>query len=411
MYIRVFIFKYKKNRVGLISMFRTAVRRFADPLRISTLLTSEERLLSETARAFCQQELMPDVTEHHRHQTFDKRVFRKMGELGFLGSTLQGASDNGYGLIAREVERVDSAYRSALSVQSSLVMYPIHAYGSDAQKQKYLPKLEKGEWVGCFGLTEPNHGSDPSGMETRARRNRDGSYSLTGSKNWITSAPIADVFLVWARDSDDQKIKGFLLNKFQKGLQTPKIEGKLSLRASPTGMIFMDDVRVKKEQVLPGICGLQGPFRCLHKARFGIAWGVTGAAEFCFDQAREYVLDRHQFGAPLAANQLIQKKLADMSTNIALSQLACLQVGRLMQNGNDTHDMVSMIKRNSCQHALDIARQARDMLGGNGISDEYHVMRHVMNLEAVNTYEGTSDIHALILGRAITGYPAFQCSA
>ena len=392
-------------------MFRTAVRRFADPLRISTLLTSEERLLSETARAFCQQELMPDVTEHHRHQTFDKRVFRKMGELGFLGSTLQGASDNGYGLIAREVERVDSAYRSALSVQSSLVMYPIHAYGSDAQKQKYLPKLEKGEWVGCFGLTEPNHGSDPSGMETRARRNRDGSYSLTGSKNWITSAPIADVFLVWARDSDDQKIKGFLLNKFQKGLQTPKIEGKLSLRASPTGMIFMDDVRVKKEQVLPGICGLQGPFRCLHKARFGIAWGVTGAAEFCFDQAREYVLDRHQFGAPLAANQLIQKKLADMSTNIALSQLACLQVGRLMQNGNDTHDMVSMIKRNSCQHALDIARQARDMLGGNGISDEYHVMRHVMNLEAVNTYEGTSDIHALILGRAITGYPAFQCSA
>ena len=391
-------------------MFRTAARQMynvSDPLNMLRLLSTEERLLSDMAHSFCQQELMPHILKHHRHETFDRNVFRQMGDLGFLNLDV---SYNSYGLLAREVERVDSAYRSAMSVQRSLVMFPIHKYGSEQQKDKYLPKLESGEWVGCFGLTEPNHGSDPSGMETRATRTNDGHYVLNGSKNWITSAPIADIFMIWARDKEDDRIKGFILEKDMEGLSAPKIEGKLSLRASPTGMIFMDNVHVPKTQMLPVISGLRGPFNCLNNARFGIAWGATGAAEFCFQQAREYVLQREQFGAPLAANQLIQKKLADMQTDIAMAQLACLQVGRLKEDELDTPEMISMVKRHSCAKALAIAREARDMLGGNGISDEYHIMRHVMNLEAVNTYEGTSDIHALILGRSITGIPAFSSS-
>lgn len=392
-------------------MFRTTIRRMStmvDPMRLQSMLSVDERMLSDVARVFCKQELLPNVRQQHRKGTFDKNIFRKMGNVGLLGATLRGASYNGYGLIAREVERVDSAYRSALSVQSSLVMYPIHAFGSQEQKDRYLPRLESGEDVGCFGLTEPNHGSDPSGMETRATRLKDGSYEISGSKHWITNAPIADVLLVWARDTSDDIIKGFLLDRDLDGIETPAIEGKLSLRASATGTIFMDQVRVPSTAVLPGVSGLRGPFSCLNHARFGISWGVTGAAEACYDIARQYVMDRRQFGAPLAANQLIQKKLADMSTDIAVSQLACLQVGRLKERDEAEPEMISMIKRHSCSKALGIAREARDMLGGNGVSDEYDVMRHMLNLEAVNTYEGTSDIHALILGRAITGIPAFH---
>jgi glutaryl-CoA dehydrogenase len=336
---------------------------------------------------------------------------QEMGELGLLGPTIDGYGCAGvgyvsYGLVARAVEYADSGYRSAMSVQSSLVMYPIYAYGTDEQKEKYLPELAKGNFVGCFGLTEPNHGSDPSSMETRARKDGDGNFVLSGAKNWITNSPIADVFVVWAKD-DEGDVRGFILEKDMPGLEAPKIEGKFSLRASTTGMIFMDEVKVPKENMLPKAKGLGGPFRCLNSARYGISWGALGAAQFCMETARQYTLDRNQFGAPLASNQLIQKKLADMSTEITLGLQGSLRLGRLFDEGRAAPEMISMMKRNSCGKSLDIARQARDMLGGNGISDEYHVIRHVMNLEAVNTYEGTHDVHALILGKAITGIPSF----
>ena len=381
-----------------------------DPLLLDDQLSGEERQIRDAARAYCQGRLMPRVLEANRHETFDRAIFNEMGELGFLGCTLEGYGCAGvnhvsYGLIAREVERVDSGYRSAFSVQSSLVMYPIHAYGSEEQRQKYLPRLATGERVGCFGLTEPDHGSDPGGMITRARK-AEGGYRLSGAKNWITNSPIADVLVVWAKD-DAGEIRGFILEKGMKGLAAPKIEGKFSLRASVTGQIFMDDVFVPKANLLPNVKGLKGPFGCLNKARLGISWGALGAAEFCLHAARQYTLDRKQFGRPLAANQLIQKKLADMATEISLGLQASLRVTRLMDEGRSTPEMVSLVKRNNCGKALEIARSARDMHGGNGISDEYHVIRHVMNLEAVNTYEGTHDIHALILGRAITGIQAF----
>jgi len=373
----------------------------------------------EHARAFCQQELMPGIVEANRNGTFDRSIMSKFGEMGFLGPFIDGygcagASITTYGLIAREVERVDSSYRSAMSVQSSLVMHPINKFGSEAQKEKWLPRLATGEVVGCFGLTEPDHGSDPAGMATRARRTADGSWVLNGSKNWITNSPIADVALVWARD-EDGVVRGFLVERGAKGaegLTTPKIEGKFSLRASETGMIFLDDVVVPADAVLPGVQGLKGPFTCLNSARLGIAFGALGAAEFCFHAARDYTLGRSQFGAPLAANQLIQRKLADMATDISLGLLGAMRVARVKEEtGQDPADLVSLVKRNSCGKSLAIAREARDMLGGNGIADEYHVIRHAMNLEAVNTYEGTHDVHALILGRAITGIPAFVPSA
>ena len=381
-----------------------------DPLLLDAQLSPEERLVRDSARAYCQEKLLPRVLQGHRHETFDRAIMNEMGEMGFLGSTLQGYDCAGvnhvcYGLIAREVERVDSGYRSAMSVQSSLVMYPIYAYGTEAQKQKYLPRLAKGEWVGCFGLTEPNHGSDPGGMETRARQ-ASGGYVLSGAKMWITNSPIADVMLVWAK-TDDSVIRGFILERGMKGLSTPRIEGKFSLRASPTGEIVMDQVFVPEDNLLPHVKGLKAPFGCLNKARFGISWGALGAAEFCWHAARQYTLERQQFGRPLAANQLIQKKLADMQTEIALGLQAVLRVGRLLDEGRAAPEMISLVKRNSCGKALEIARVARDMHGGNGISDEYHVIRHVLNLEAVNTYEGTHDVHALILGRAQTGIPAF----
>mmetsp|Transcript_3050 Transcript_3050/g.4680 ORF Transcript_3050/g.4680 Transcript_3050/m.4680 type:complete len:464 (+) Transcript_3050:122-1513(+) len=385
-----------------------------DPFRLKTILTEDEIAIQESAHSFCQQELQPKVLMANRNEdTLDKSMMKQMGSLGLLGSTIPqkyggaGLGYVSYGLIATEVERVDSAYRSAMSVQSSLVMYPIYAYGSEEMRMKYLPELASGNLIGCFGLTEPNHGSDPSSMETRAVYDAGtDEYVLNGSKNWITNSPIADVFVVWAR-CEDGKVKGFVIEKGTPGIEAPKIQGKFSLRASSTGMIFMEDVRVPASNLLPNVVGLKGPFGCLNNARYGIAWGVLGAAEFCMHTARQYTLDRKQFGHPLAANQLIQKKLADMSTEIALGRQACLQVGRLMESGNAAPDMISMIKRNNCGKSLDIARAARDMLGGNGVSDEYHVIRHVMNLEAVNTYEGTHDIHALILGRAITGIPAF----
>lgn len=382
-----------------------------DPLLIEDQLSEEERMVRDAARDYCQGRLMPRVLEAHRQERFDREILNEMGALGFLGATLEGygcASVNHvcYGLIAREVERVDSGYRSAMSVQSSLVMYPIHAYGSEAQKQKYLPRLATGELVGCFGLTEPDHGSDPGSMETRARKAQ-GGYVLHGTKTWITNSPIADVFIVWAKD-DAGEIRGFILEKGMKGLSTPRIEGKFSLRTSLTGEVVMDEVFVPAENLLPHAKGLKSPFGCLNKARYGIAWGALGAAEFCWHAARHYTLERRQFGRPLAANQLIQKKLADMQTEIALGLQAVLRLGRLMDEGRATPEMVSMLKRNSCGKALEIARLARDMHGGNGISDEYHVIRHVMNLEAVNTYEGTHDIHALILGRAQTGIQAFN---
>ena len=384
--------------------------QWMDPLLIHDLLTDDERLIQDTVARYCQDRLQPRILEANRKETVDRDIFYEMGELGMLGSTIQGYGCAGlnyvcYGLIAREVERVDSGYRSMMSVQSSLVMHPINAYGSDQQKEKYLPHLATGNWVGCFGLTEPDHGSDPGSMRTRAHR-VDSGYRLVGSKMWITNSPIADVLIVWAKD-DEGAIRGFILDRGMEGLSTPVIEGKFSLRASVTGEIVMDNVFVPEENILPGVSGLSGPFGCLNRARYGISWGSMGAAEFCWHSARDYVLEREQFGRPLAANQLIQKKLADMQTDIALGLSGALRVGRLIDEGRMLPDAISMLKRNNCGKALDIARVARDMHGANGVSDEYHVIRHVMNLEAVNTYEGTHDVHALILGRAQTGIQAF----
>ncbi len=381
-----------------------------DPFELDSQLSDEQRMVRDSARQYAQGQLLPRVKEAFRHEETDPAIFREMGEMGLLGSTIDGYGCPGvdyvcYGLVAREVERVDSGYRSMLSVQSSLVMYPIYAYGSDAQKEKYLPKLATGEWIGCFGLTEPDHGSDPGGMVTRAR-SVDGGYALTGAKMWISNSPIADVFIVWAK-TDDDVIRGFILEKGMEGLSAPKIEGKLALRASITGEIVMDNVFVPEENLLPNVHGLKGPFGCLNNARYGIAWGTLGAAETCWHSARQYTLDRQQFGRPLAATQLIQLKLADMQTEIALGLQACLRAGQMLSAGEISPDLISLIKRNSCGKSLDIARKARDMLGGNGISDEYPIMRHMMNLEVVNTYEGTHDIHALILGRSQTDIPAF----
>jgi glutaryl-CoA dehydrogenase len=380
-----------------------------DALKLDDQLTEDERAIRDAAKAYCQDKLFPRVLLANRHETFDREIMNEMGEMGFLGATIDGYGCAGvgytaYGLIAREVERVDSGYRSAFSVQSSLVMYPIFLFGSDALKEKYLPKMARGELVGCFGLTEPDAGSDPASMRSRAKA-VDGGFLLNGSKTWITNSPIADVLLVWAKD-DNGDIRGFLLEKGMKGLSAPKIEGKFSLRASVTGMIMMSDVFVPAENMLD-VKGLRGPFSCLNSARYGIAWGALGAAEFCWQAARDYTMQRMMFGRPLAATQLIQKKLADMQTEITLGLQAVLRVGRLMDEHNAAPEMISLVKRNSCGKALDIARTARDMHGGNGIADEYHVIRHMMNLEAVNTYEGTHDVHALILGRAQTGLSAF----
>jgi glutaryl-CoA dehydrogenase len=382
-----------------------------DPLLADELLTAEERLIRDTARDYCQSKLMPRIVEANRNEIFDRSIFHEMGELGLLGSTIHGYGCAGtsyvaYGLIAREVERVDSGYRSALSVQSSLVMFPIFTYGNDEQRERFLPRLASGEIIGCFGLTEPDHGSDPGSMTSRAQK-VDGGYRLNGAKNWITNSPIADVFIVWAKD-DAGKIRGFILERGMEGLAAPKIEGKFSLRASSTGMISMNDVFVPDANLLPKARGLAGPFGCLNRARYGIIFGALGAAEFCWHAARKYTLERIQFGRPLAATQLIQIKLADMQTEIAIGLHAALRLGHLMDEGREQPEMISLLKRNSCGKALAIARVARDMHGGNGVSDEYHVIRHVMNLEAVNTYEGTHDIHGLILGRAQTGIQAFN---
>ena len=385
-----------------------------DPFRLNDQLTDEERMLRDAARAYAQDKLQPRVIKAFREESSDPSIFREMGEMGLLGVTVPeeygglGASYVAYGLIAREVERVDSGYRSMMSVQSSLVMYPIYAYGTEAQRQKFLPKLATGEWIGCFGLTEPDAGSDPAGMKTVAKKTANG-YVLNGAKMWISNAPIADVFVVWAKsEAHGGKIKGFVLEKGMKGLSAPAIHGKVGLRASITGEIVMDDVFVPEENAFPEVQGLKGPFTCLNSARYGIAWGALGAAEFCWHTARQYTLDRKQFGRPLAANQLIQKKLADMQTEIAIGLQACLQFGRMKDAGTASVEGTSIIKRNSCGKALDIARLARDMMGGNGISDEFGVARHLVNLEVVNTYEGTHDVHALILGRAITGIAAFN---
>ena len=384
--------------------------KWDDPLLFDDQLTEEERMVRDSARAYCQEKLMPRVLQAHRHEKFDREIFNEMGALGFLGPTIEGygcagVSHVAYGLIAREVERVDSGYRSGMSVQSSLVMHPIHAYGTEEQRKKWLPGLASGELLGCFGLTEPDYGSDAGSMVSRAKK-VDGGFVLNGAKMWISNSPYADVFVVWAKDEGGE-IRGFVLEKGMKGLTAPKIEGKFSLRASPTGEIVMADVFVPDANLLPNVKGLKGPFGCLNKARYGIGWGALGAAEFCWHAARQYTLDRKAFGKPLAANQLIQLKLANMLTEIAIGLQSCLRVGRLMDEGRATPEMVSIIKRNSCGKALDIARMARDMHGGNGIADEFHVIRHVLNLEAVNTYEGTHDIHALILGRAQTGIAAF----
>lgn len=382
-----------------------------DPLNLDSMLSEEERMIRDSAHQYCQEKLMPRILEANRHERFDREIMNELGELGLLGATLPeeyGCANVNhvvYGLVAREVERVDSGYRSAMSVQSSLVMHPIHAYGSEEQRLKYLPKLASGEWVGCFGLTEPDSGSDPASMSTRAVA-ENGGYRITGAKMWITNSPIADVFVVWGKL--EGTIRGFILEKGMPGLSAPKIEGKFSLRASITGEIVMDNVWVPEENLLPNVSGLKGPFGCLNKARYGIAWGSLGAAEFCWHAARQYCMDRKQFGRPLAATQLIQKKLADMQTEISVGLMACIQAGRLMDSNQLAPEAISLIKRNSCGKALDIARVARDMHGGNGVSDEYHVIRHVMNLEAVNTYEGTHDVHALILGRAQTGIQAFS---
>jgi len=388
-----------------------AVFKWDDPLLLDLELTDEERMVRDTAHAYAQDKLMPRIKEAFRHEKSDPSVFPEMGALGLLGATLPpeygGAGLNYvcYGLIAREVERVDSGYRSMMSVQSSLVIHPIYTYGSEAQRRRYLPKLATGEWIGCFGLTEPNHGSDPGSMITRAR-SVPGGYSLSGAKMWISNSPIADVFVIWAK-TDDGVIRGFILEKGMTGLTTPKIEGKFSLRASVTGEVVMDDVFCPEDNLLPNVQGLKGPFGCLNSARYGIAWGALGAAEFCWHAARQYTMDRTQFGRPLAANQLVQKKLADMMTEIALGLQGCLRLGRMKDQGIAAPEVTSIMKRNSCGKALDIARAARDMHGGNGIVDEFHVIRHVLNLETVNTYEGTHDIHALILGRAQTGISAF----
>ena len=381
-----------------------------DPLLLDDQLTQDERMIQDAARQYAQQKLMPRVLEANRHERFDREIMTEMGALGMLGATLPpeygcaGVNYASYGLMAREVERVDSGYRSAMSVQSSLVMHPIHAYGTEEQRARYLPKLASGEWVGCFGLTEPDHGSDPGSMATRAEREGDG-YRLNGEKTWITNAPIADVAVVWAKL--EGRIRGFLVERGTPGFATPTIKGKMSLRASATGRIVLDDALVPSGNLLPGASGLGGPFGCLNRARFGICWGALGAAEFCWHAARQYALDRTQFGRPLAANQLVQKKLADMQTEITLGLQGCLRMSRLLDEERLPVESISLLKRNNCGKALDIARTARDMHGGNGISDEYHVIRHVMNLETVNTYEGTHDIHALILGRAQTGIQAF----
>lgn len=391
-------------------MSKTPAFNWQDAMSFDSQLSTEERMIRDTARAYCQDRLLPRVLEANRHEIFDRKIMEELGELGLLGATLPaeygGSEVNyvSYGLVAREVERVDSGYRSAMSVQSSLVIHPIYTYGSEFIRQKYLPKLTTGEWVGCFGLTEPDSGSDPGSLITRATK-VDGGYSLTGNKMWITNSPIADVFVVWAKL--EGVIRGFVLDKGMPGLSAPKIEDKFSLRASITGEIVMDNVFVPQENIFPEITGLAGPFGCLNKARYGIAWGSLGAAEFCFESARNYTLDRKQFNRPLAANQLVQKKLADMQTEISLGLQSCLQMGRLMDQNQCPVELISMLKRNNCGKSLDIARIARDMHGGNGISDEFGIIRHVMNLEAVNTYEGTHDVHALILGRAITGIQAF----
>ena len=387
--------------------------RWDDAFLLEQQLTEAERMIRDTARAYAQEKLLPRATEAYLNEETDREIFREMGELGLIGVTFPeeyGCADAGYvsyGLVAREIERVDSGYRSMNSVQSSLVMYPIYAYGSEEQKHKYLPKLASGEWIGCFGLTEPDAGSDPGGMTTRATKTANG-YSLSGAKTWISNAPIADVFVIWAKsDAHGGGIRGFVLEKGMKGLSAPKIEGKLSLRASITGMVMMDEVEVGEDALLPEVQGLKGPFGCLNRARYGISWGSMGAAEFCFHAARQYGLDRAQFGRPLAANQLYQKKLADMQTEIALGLQASLRVGRLMDEGRFAPEMISIVKRNNVGKSLDIARMARDMHGGNGITGEFHVIRHSQNLETVNTYEGAHDVHALILGRAITGIAAF----
>jgi glutaryl-CoA dehydrogenase len=381
-----------------------------DPFELDSQLSEEQRMVRDSAKQYAQASLAPRVKQAYREESTDPNIFREMGEMGLLGATIDGYGCPGvdyvcYGLIAREIERVDSGYRSMMSVQSSLVMHPIHAYGTEEQREKYLPKLATGEWIGCFGLTEPDHGSDPGGMITRAKA-VDGGYRLTGAKMWISNSPLADVFIVWAKTEDDV-IRGFILEKGMEGLSAPKIEGKLALRASITGEIVMDNVFVPAENHLPNVEGLKGPFGCLNNARYGIAWGVMGAAEECWHTARQYTLDRSQFGVPLASKQLIQLKLADMQTEIGLALQGCLQAGKMLSAGEISPDLISLIKRNSCGKALDIARSARDMLGGNGISDDYPIMRHMVNLEVVNTYEGTHDVHALILGRAQTGLSAF----
>jgi glutaryl-CoA dehydrogenase len=396
-----------------VSPSKYAAFKWDDPFLLEDQLTEDERMIRDTARAYAQEKLLPRVIEAYREEKTDRAIFNEMGELGLLGVTVPeeygcaGAGYVAYGLVAREVERVDSGYRSMNSVQSSLVMYPIYAYGSEEQRKKYLPKLGSGEWVGCFGLTEPDAGSDPAGMKTRAEKVADG-YRLVGSKMWISNSPIADVFVVWAKsEAHGGEIRGFILEKGMKGLSAPKIGGKLSLRASITGEIVMDGVVVGEEQLLPNVSGLKGPFGCLNRARYGISWGAMGAAEDCWHRARQYTLDRKQFDRPLAQTQLVQKKLADMMTEITLGLQASLRVGRLFDEGRVAPEMISIVKRNNCGKALDIARMARDMHGGNGISEEYHVMRHAQNLETVNTYEGTHDVHALILGRAQTGLQAF----
>jgi glutaryl-CoA dehydrogenase len=389
-----------------------AVFDWSDPLLFNDELSEEERMVRDNARRFCEDKLLVRVRDDFRHERFDPSVLADMGAMGFLGATLPepeggaGLSYLSYGLIAREVERVDSGYRSMMSVQSALVMYPISAYGSDSQKRKFLPKLARGEMIGCFGLTEPDHGSDPGSMKTRAAK-VDGGYRLNGAKTWITNSPNAHIAVVWAK-TEDKRIRGFLVERGAKGFTTPKIEGKFSLRASPTGEIVLEDCFVPEENLLPNVSGLAGPFGCLNRARYGISWGVMGAAEFCWKAARQYTLDRSQFGRPLAANQLVQKKLADMQTEITLGLFGALRLGRLMDQGKCAPEAISLMKRNNCGKALEIARTARDMHGGNGVADEYHVIRHVLNLEAVNTYEGTHDIHALILGRAQTGIQAFS---
>ncbi|MDF3831374.1 acyl-CoA dehydrogenase [Cupriavidus basilensis] len=396
-------------------MAANAEFHWADPLLLDQQLSADERMVRDAALAYCQDKLAPRVLQSFRNEKTDVEIFREMGELGLLGPTIPeeyggpGLNYVAYGLIAREVERVDSGYRSMMSVQSSLVMVPIHEFGSEAQKQKYLPKLATGEWIGCFGLTEPNHGSDPGSMVTRAKKVA-GGYELSGAKMWITNSPIADVFVVWGKlvgDDGKEAIRGFILEKGWKGLSAPAIHGKVGLRTSITGEIVMDQVFVPEENLMPGVSGLKGPFTCLNSARYGIAWGALGAAEFCWHTARQYTLDRKQFGRPLAANQLVQKKLADMQTEITLGLQGCLRLGRMKDEGTAAVEITSIMKRNSCGKSLDIARVARDMLGGNGISDEFGVIRHVVNLEVVNTYEGTHDIHALILGRAQTGIQAF----